>query len=541
MAEIKNSRNQEVMTYRCIFLLALIFTTACNHKSQLKIAESRCEHKEVAFGVDTPAPVFSWRMVSPVRGDSQTSYRIIVSDSEKLLAREIGNMWDSGQVVSDESIGVRYSGKPLESFGRYYWKVCVWDRDGHQSEWSEPRLFQMGLLEQSDWEGAEWIAMEVKDMDVPEKTDSAGKEPKMPQFRKEVTVKDSPIESAVIYISGLGSFVLSVNGDKVGKNFLDPAWSLYDKSAQYVTFDVTDMLEPGDNVIGVRLGNGFLHIPDDDTRYHKLLIDYAFPMLRSKMIINYKDGTKDIVCSDTSWKVAPSPVVFSSIYGGEDYDARLEQDGWNLRGFDDSGWQNALAAGIDAEMRSQKSPSLEVKQRFSPVEIHESQDGVYIYDFGQNAAGIVEIKVKGNAGEKIEMRPCEYLTDEGLANQNNSGLNYLFSYTLGGNSVESWSPDFSYYGFRFVEVRGGVPEGFPNPDSLPVVENLKMLHVSNASESVGSFKCSDKMFNDIYSLIDWSVRSNMSHVMTDCPHREKLGWLEVPHLMSHSIAYNFDI
>lgn len=540
------------MRNRLIIFIGLVSLLVCCslQAAKLEIADIRCQHTDNAYGVDTSTPVFSWLLHSDERGVGQSAYQIIVSDSEKKLSKGIGNMWDTGKVMSAESLGAVYAGLPLESGKRYYWKVRVWDNDGAKTKWSDAGIMQMALLEQGDWDKADWIALETADSNeviVPgyqlagNDVKPLRKEPSMPQFRKEFALKSSPVESAVMFISGLGNFVLSINGKKVGDNFLDPAWSKYDKSSQYVTFDVTDMLQPGDNAMGVRLGNGFLHIPRDESRYRKLITTYGFPMMRAKLKVTYKDGTSEIIDSDISWKVSKSPVTYSSIYGGEDYDARMEQKGWDMPGLDDSRWQNAIKAENSSIMRSQTSPSLGVRRRFSPVDIYESQKGVYIYDFGQNASGIVELRAKGKPGDQIVMRPGEYLTEDGLSNQNNSGLNYFFNYTLGSDEEEKWSPASSYYGFRFVELHGAVPAGFPNPDGLPVVENLDMLHISNGSENVGSFQCSNQMFNDIFSLIDWSVRSNLSHVLTDCPHREKLGWLEVAHLMSNSIAYNFDI
>ena len=260
-----------------------------------------------------------------------------------------------------------------------------------------------------------------------------------------------------------------------------------------------------------------------------------------KIRLTYVDGTVEDIDSGEEWKVASSPITFSSIYGGEDYDARLEQVGWNCPGFNDKEWSNALEVPVIGNLSSQTSQPLKIQRQFENIRIFETKPGIYIYDFGQNASGIVGLRVKGKRGCKVIMKPAEYLTDDGLANQNNSGNPYWFSYVLSGNGSEYWQPSFSYYGFRYVQIEGAVPEGFTNPDKLPVIEDLKMLHVSNSSEPVGTFKCSNQLFNEIYSLIDWSVKSNMSHVLTDCPHREKLGWLEVTHLMSQSIAFCYDI
>ncbi|MCD8264326.1 MAG: glycoside hydrolase family 78 protein [Tannerellaceae bacterium] len=219
----------------------------------------------------------------------------------------------------------------------------------------------------------------------------------------------------------------------------------------------------------------------------------------------------------------------------------LEETGWNHAAFDDRHWTHPVETTFPGELLSQSAPPLKVRQVFSPISVKETQPGIYIYDFGQNASAIVSLKVRGEKGCTVTMRSAEYLTDDGLANQDNSGKNYYYSYTLSGKDSECWNPSFSYYGFRYVQGEGAVPEGIDNPLSLPVVEGLEMWHIRNNSETVGAFTCSNTLFNDIYRLIDWSVKSNMTSVLTDCPHREKLGWLEQVHLMSKSIVYNYDI
>lgn len=530
-----------------ILFLTYAFTATAK---RIDVAEIRCENEVNPLGVQSESPLFAWILDADERNVNQTAYRILVSDNPLLLKKNIGNIWDSGKCVSDESINVRYLGQKLKSSVCYYWKVKVWDNRNTESAWSSVGNFRMGLLGQSEWDDAKWIAMDTvanRYVIYPgyqlagNKVEYLRKEAVMPQFRKAFRLNKREILSAVAYISGLGHFELSVNGKKVGNHFLDPGWSKYDKSSLYVTFDVTDKLRSGENVVGVRLGNGFLHIPRDSTRYRKLITTFSFPKMICKIRITYSDGSIKDINSDSSWKVAPSPIVYSSIYGGEDFDATLEQIGWNDKGFNDRAWRNALEVSPIGSLLSQTSRPLAVRKVFEKVHITETQPGVFIYDFGQNASGIVELKVSGQKGSKVWMKPAEYLTDDGLANQNNSGTPYWFSYVLSGKGHELWKPSFSYYGFRYVQVEGAVPRGYKNPKGLPVIEDLKMLHVSNSSERVGTFECSNTMFNDIYSLIDWSIKSNMSHVLTDCPHREKLGWLEVAHLMSNSIAFCYDI
>ncbi len=533
-----------------VICLVLLLVCGKVQAGVVTVYDARCESQVCPLGVDSQKPRFSWKLSSDVRRAGQTAYQILVADSESLLKKGVGNVWDSGKVKSDVSVNVVYGGQPLKASTKYYWKVRVWDNNGSESSWSKVNRLQTGLLDEAGWGSAKWIALERmpdKYRQVPgyqlagNGVEYLEKEARMPQFRKSFDLKGKKVDSAVMYISGLGHFELSVNGEKVGDHLLDPGWTKYDKTALYVTFDVTDKLKRKDNVVGVRLGNGFFHIPRDSTRYRKLISTYGFPMMKCKLRIAFTDGSVEEIDSDTSWKVTGSPVTFSSIYGGEDYDATLSDANWACPGYDDRFWQSAIVVDNDVRLKSQISPSLVVKNRISPVRIYSTPPGVYIYDFGQNASAIPELTVKGKRGSKVVMKPAEYLTADGLANQNNSGLNYWFSYTLDGSGKETWSPAFSYYGFRYVQVEGAVPAGFDNPQSLPVVQNIDMLHVSNESGAVGSFDCSNVMFNDIHSLIDWSIRSNMSHVLTDCPHREKLGWLEVTHLMSTSIAYLYNV
>lgn len=321
---------------KVLFWIVLLFFVGSLHAKNIEIIDVRCENQENPMGVQTAKPVFSWKLRGDVRSLSQVSYRILVSDAEELLKKDIGNIWDSGKCDSQESLNVSFGGTPLLSATRYYWRVQVWNNQEVKPECSEIKSFQMGLMKQEDWIPARWIAMEVvpsKDLIYPgfqlagNKVNYLEKEARMPQFRKPFQVAVKKVRSAVAFISGLGHFELSLNGKKVGDHFLDPGWSKYDKSSLYVTFDITDQLRNGENVLGVRLGNGFLHIPRDSTRYRKLISTFSFPKMICKVHITYVDGTTMDINSDRSWKVTQSPITFSSMYGGEDYDATLEQKG----------------------------------------------------------------------------------------------------------------------------------------------------------------------------------------------------------------------
>ena len=512
----------------------------------------KCEQETDPVGIETPSPRFSWQLVSPERGCRQTAYRIVVAGTEKDAAAGRATMWDSGKVPGEQSLLIPYNGQPLEAAETYYWSVRVWGPDGKPSAWSPAQRFTMGLPDREDWSGARWIALEEDvdslivingTFDTGPDNPILGNKPfgrnKLPLLRREFTV-DKPVRRATAYVCGLGQFELFLNGEKTGDHFLDPAWTKFDKEAQYVSFDVSDRLRQGANAVGAMLGNGFFNIPRE--RYSKFAGSYGAPKMIFKLQIEYEDGTRQTVVSDDSWKAAPGPVTFSSIYGGEDYDAGLAQAGWTSPDFDDSSWSAAVLTRFDSPLRSQRTTPIKIRQRVPTVRKYRNSKGNYLYDLGQNASGIVRLSVRASGRHTVRMFPGELCRPDSTVNQRSSGGPVFFSYTTRGDgSVESWQPQFTYYGFRYVEVEGAVPEGEPNPNGLPEIVELRGLHTTNSAEQVGTFECSNPLFNQIYTLIDWAIRSNFSSVFTDCPHREKLGWLEQSHLIGPSIQYGYDI
>ena len=358
----------------------------------------------------------------------------------------------------------------------------------------------------------------------------------VPMFRKEFNESEN-IKSASITICGLGQYKLFINGNKVGDNFLAPGWSLYQKRCLYNTYDITEQIKKGDNVVGVIVGNGFYNINRE--RYRKLVVAYGYPRLIFNITLVMSDGTVKNVISDSSTKVSPSPINFSSIYGGEDYDARMEQSGWNNTGFDDSKWTNSIELNDPiGRLVPEKDYPLKVMQIFEPKKIFTSKTGRTIYDFGQNASGIIDLRVKGNKGAHVIIRPDELVNEQGNINQVSGGGPYEYNYILKGGEIEEWQPIFSYYGFRYADIEIVEPEGALTKSEIV---GVKMLHTRNSSPTVGSFSCSDTLFNQIFELINWGIKSNMASVATDCPHREKLGWLEQTYLIGSSMHYNYDI
>lgn len=362
----------------------------------------------------------------------------------------------------------------------------------------------------------------------------------------------------MVYVCGLGHYRLNINGATVGDAEFAPVWSEYDKTVYYNVFDVTDLITAGGNAVSVLLGNGMFNVQRMG-RYSKLQTSFGPPQMLLRLEINYADGTRQVIKSGDDWKYSLSPITFNSIYGGESYDARLEQQGCCKAGFDDSGWRKAVVTeGPKGRLTPQTVQPVRIMERYGikswkPIpadslasaskstkrEIHPS---AFVADMGQNLAGFPEITVSGKRGQKVTLIVAEKLTRQGACDQRQTGRQHYYEYTLKGDGTdETWHPHFSYYGFRYIQVEGAVLEGQPNPDGLPVLKRLNSCFIYNSAEEVSSFECSNPLFTDTHRLIERAERSNMQGVLTDCPHREKLGWLEQDHLCGPSLLYNYDM
>ena len=530
-----------------LFLIYFLsfFSIAINAQ-KLSVSNLRCEYRQNPLGVDARMPAFSWELQSTQQNVLQTAFRILVADDSLLLQKNTGNTWDSKKIISGASIQVKYNGPSLQAAKKYFWKIMVWDNKGNASNWSNAAYWQMGLLTAADWKNAKWIgyaSLPDSNKIIPYahgdgKPAWGTRRDVLPMIRKSFLVT-KPVKSATVFICGLGHFDMSINGKKTGDHFLDPGWTQYSKHALYVTFDVTSQLQQGNNAIGVMLGNGFYYIGGE--RYRKLTGAYGYPKMICRMVIQYADGSTNEMVSDDSWKTAPSPIIFSSIYGGEDYDASLEQHDWNRPNFDDSKWAPVIITDGPPELDAQTAEPLKVMQRFTPVNKKLVKPGVWVYDLGQNFSGIPAITVSGKKGDTVRITPSELLNADGSPNQQASGNPCYYTYILKGSGTESWHPQFSYYGFRYMQVLGAVPAGETNTNQLPVVENIEGLHTRNSMAVAGNFTSSSKLFNQTSELINWAIKSNTASVFTDCPHREKLGWLEETHLVGSSVQYNFNI
>ena len=350
---------------------------------------------------------------------------------------------------------------------------------------------------------------------------------------------DKPVEKAIVYVSGLGHYQLSLNGKNVSADLFAPAWSDYDKTVYYNTYSVDTLLSAGENVIGVLLGNGFYNAVGN--RYRKLWVTFGPPTLFLELHLRYTDGTEEIISSNKDWKYDLSPITFNDIYGGEDYDARLEQPGWNCSRFDDSQWKPVVVQqepnGI---LRAQQSSNVQSMEQFGVGSVTQN-DTSYVLDMGQNLSGYPAIRVSGKKGQTVRLTVGERLDETtGKVSQKQSGGPYIYTYTLKGNGVEEWHPEFSYYGFRYIQIDGAVMEPSEKTD-IPLITDVQSHFIRNAVRENGSFESSNALLNQTHILIKNAVKSNMQAIFTDCPHREKLGWLEETHLNGPGLLYNWDL
>jgi len=326
------------------------------------------------------------------------------------------------------------------------------------------------------------------------------------------------IKKAELRVCGLGFYELTINNKKVGDAEFAPLWSDYDKSIFYNLYDVTNYLQLEDNEIRVLLGNGFYN--EQGGRYHKLRISFGPPTLKFFLYVIYEDGMRERLLSDENWEWAPSPIVFNSIYGGEDYDARIEPNDWH---------PVVIQEAPKGLLRKQIAKPVKIMEQY-PVKNTLRKDSLMVLDMGQNLAGYPEITVSGKCGQYLKITPAETLTPEGLCNQKQTGRPHYYTYILKGEGKETWHPRFSYYSYRYLQIEG----------DIKVLKDIKSCFIYNSAQRTGTFECSNPLINDTHKLIDRAIRSNWQAVWTDCPAREKLGWLEQDWLNGEALVYNYD-
>ncbi|GGH10240.1 alpha-L-rhamnosidase [Sphingobacterium alkalisoli] len=526
----------KIIKYVVVVIVFVLHTDLVS--AQLRIREVTIEGRKNPLGINTLKPSFSWKLTSRQSNVEQAAYRIQVAKQPR-FERTSELVWDSNWRTSDRSLFNPYEGDDLAPGTTYAVLISVKDNKGRTAK-SNVAYFHTGLITGTDWGNAQWIAREelpdslVNPLPLSSSKLRVDKQYELPVFRKTFSLSKK-VKSSYAYVSGLGHYELSLNGRRVDQDFLQPGWTKYDKEAYYVVYDLKDALHRGRNVFSVLLGNGFYYIPPVKGRYQKHKVAFGLPKLKMKVVTHFTDGSTEVLDTDQTWRVHSSPIVFSSMYGGEDVDARVLPGDWMMPDYDDSAWVHAIVVE-GPPLRVQEIAPTKVMQTFQPIskEVLTARNSE-VYDFGQNASGIVTLTMRGDKGDTVRVYPAELLHADGSANQKHSGSPYYYQYIFGDEKEVTWSPRFTYYGFRYAEVMRR-----PRSEGRVNITKIESSHIRNSTRQTGAFVSSDTLFNKIHELIKWGIQSNMVSVFTDCPHREKLGWLEQLHLMGPSVQYNFD-
>ncbi len=483
--------------------------------ASMHVFDLRCEYLASPLGMDVRHPRLSWRLATSRRGARQTAYQVRAGTDPQALAAGQADMWDSGQVTSDQSLHQVYQGKPLESRQRVAWQVRVWDETGQPTGWSEPAFWEMGLLDPGDWQ-AQWI------------TPDASLTAHCPRLRGAFPVT-GPVKSARAYVTSRGLYALELNGKPASDWLFTPGWTAYHKRLQYQTYDVTDLIQPGENVIGATLAEGWFR-GRLGPAYGKQLA------LLGQVEIIYADGRVQVETTDLDWKAATGLILKSDIYDGEDFDARLEQAGWSSAGYDASDWYAVQISNEPvATLVAQMSPPVRRIDKLPARSIQPGPNGEWIVDLGQNMVGWIRLKARGPAGSTISVRHAEILApDGGLYLDNIRGALQTNRYTLSGQGEEIFEPHFTWQGFRFAAI-----SGYPGPLSL---EDVTGIVVHSDLEPTGEFECSHPLINQLQHNIIWGQKGNFLDIPTDCPQRdERLGWAGDAQVFARTGAFNMNV
>lgn len=512
----------------------------------MQILELQVENLSSPQGLDELRPAFSWQVQTSRRAWRQKRCRVLLAATSDALANESPLIWDSGFLVSDSPSLVPSEPLPLKSSTRYWWKVQVEDETGQLSPWSETESFGTGIVRPQDWQ-AKWIGAGPSH-EVKHDLQRFAKEPEVMKtlipdesidlrsvlLRKSFNLSRRPI-SARVFVTGLGFYELALNGRKVGDQVLAPSRTEYQQSVLYDAFDITDLLRSGQNVLGIMLGNGWYNTPKEHWSWKMQW--HGSPRAILQCHLEYADGSTEVIRSDDSWKTHSGPITFSCIYDGEDYDARLEQIGWNDTDFDASTWKTAnIVEAPGGRLVYHHLPPIRVTEHIRPISMSQPRPGTVIFDLGQNFAGWVRLRVKGPKGTTVTLRFTENVKHDGtLNNRTSPDARQSDIYILrGDNREEIYGPRFTYHGFQYVEMTG-----FPGQ---PDLDTILGCVIRSDCRQIGSFNCWHQLIDHIHRCTVWAQKSNMPGLPTDdCQRAERMGWLADAQISFSHVVGNFEM
>lgn len=489
----------------CLTIAVLLAAGFAPTSRALTVEQMTVNARTNPLGIAADDISFAWTTSSDQRGVTQSGYQIRVGTGEG------GNdVWDSGQVKSSQQIDlVLPAHVQLQPATRYCWQVKIWDGDGHASKWSRPAWFETGLLTPKDWSGAKWIA--------PAATTNASQP--LPLLRGVVGLKKQ-VKSARLYASAHGVYQLSINGQRVGDQLLAPGWTDYPQRIQSQTYDVTPLVQKGDNVIGAALGDGW-HRGKVGLNWRHV---YGRTLaLIAKLQVTYIDAATETFVTDTSWRSATGPFVQADLQDGESYDAGRERPGWDRPAFDAAAWSPVTVASDDlAKLVPQPDEPIRITELLTARQRTEPTRGEFVYDLGQNMVGVARIRMTGRKGQTVRIRHAEELYRLGekrgqLYTENFRTAKAIDTYTFASDATVTYQPTFTQHGFRYVEISG--------LETPPESNDVHGVVLGSDLPNIGDLKLSHPMLDQLVRNIRWGQRGNFLSIPTDTPARdERLGW-----------------
>lgn len=512
-----------------IFLFSILVSCGTNKGGGTPVDLTVSEGLNNPIGFYDNNPTFSWKLPADIQ--SQSAYSIVVASSPELLPDK-ADLWKSEKVELDQTLFVKYEGESLSSRQKVYWQVMFWDNNGNSSQWSEIAHFELGLLNNSDWQG-KWIGIPESELNEKGRRKSVLFRPQY--MRKELNI-DSEIKSARLYVTAKGVFEAFINGAKVGTDVMAPGWTPTDKSISTLTYDVSEMLQKGENTLGAILAQGW-HAGRINLRRDSEVEDAPFFLCQLEVQTN---KGKQIITTDNSWKISISgPIRKAEIYDGEFYDANYNLGDWNKNGYNDAQWFSASTQNIEDSvlLLPKRFQTVKDKQELTVQEITVPVVGRPIFNFGQNNVGVPLVKVPMKKGDTLTIRFAEMLNTDGtLYTDNYRSALSTDHYIAATDGVIEWRPTFTFHGYQYVELSGFDPEEKPEKDWVKAIVQYSDI------EKNGTFTSSHDKLNQLQSNITWGLRSNFFDIPTDCPQRdERLGWTGDAQVIAPTSIYNADM